>query len=174
MKIALVGEAILTQPAVEVSLSELHSKPFADFVALLQQTMLKANGIGIAAPQVFDPRAVMIIASRKNPRYPDAPDMSPLLMINPQITEHSETQVSGWEGCLSVPGLRGNIKRYTWVKVKFINRLGEEVSQVFEGFVARIFQHEFDHLIGKTWLDQVESTADIMAETLWLERIAAQ
>lgn len=174
MKIALVGEEVLKTPAVRVAPSEMLTDEFSQFVASLKQTMLEANGIGIAAPQVFDPRAIMIIASRKNPRYPDAPDMQPLVMINPTIIAASDNHVSGWEGCLSVPGLRGNVKRHEWIEVAFIDLAGDKIKRLFDGFLARIFQHEFDHLIGKTWLDHIESTEDIVAEALWLERLATQ
>ena len=172
MKIALVGENVLKTPAVSVAPSEMLTEELSEFVESLKQTMLDANGIGIAAPQVFDPRAIMIIASRKNPRYPEAPDMLPLVMINPTIIATSDNQVSGWEGCLSVPGLRGNIKRHEWIEVEFNDLAGDKIKRLFDGFLARIFQHEFDHLIGKTWLDHIESTEDIMAEALWLEQLA--
>lgn len=172
MKIALVGEEVLKTPAVSVAMSDILTDDFSLFVESLKQTMLDANGIGIAAPQVFDSRAIMIIASRKNPRYPEAPDMLPLVMINPTIIATSDNQVSGWEGCLSVPGLRGQVERFEWVEVEYISQGGDKTKRLFDGFLARIFQHEFDHLIGKTWLDHIESTEDIMAEALWLERLA--
>ena len=113
MKIALIGEEILRKSAQPVSNDELMSSECQIFIQALKKTMLEANGIGIAAPQVFDPRAIMIIASRPNPRYPSAPDMEPLVLINPHIVQHSDSQVKNWEGCLSVPALRGKVKRYT-------------------------------------------------------------
>jgi peptide deformylase len=166
MKIALVGETILKTPAQPVQVDEIVSSNCQTFISELKQTMLDANGIGIAAPQVFDPRAIMIIASRPNARYPDAPNMEPLVLINPKITQHSESQSKGWEGCLSVPSLRGNIKRYTWVEIEYDDIHGKHVAVRFDDFVARIFQHEYDHLIGKTWLDHIESTEDIVAESV--------
>ena len=167
MEIALVGELILKTPAIAVTESELLTDAFITFVEELKQTMLSANGIGIAAPQVFDPRAIMIIASRPNARYPDAPEMAPLVMINPIVRATSEQKTAGWEGCLSVPSLRGKVKRHEWVEVEFIALDGQKTTRQFDGFVARIFQHEYDHLIGKTWLDHIESTEDIMAESVW-------
>ncbi|MFT2090221.1 peptide deformylase [Paraglaciecola sp. 2405UD69-4] len=169
MKIAQVGEAILKSPARSVAIDEFTTDNFNHFCDALLTTMLDAEGIGIAAPQVFDPRAIMIIASRANARYPDAPDMQPMFLINPQIIANSDNQVWEWEGCLSVPGLRGRIERPDWVEVKYQDRQGLQKQVKFEGFVARIFLHEFDHLIGKTWLDHINSTDNIMANDLWIE-----
>jgi len=134
-------------------------------------TLLEANGVGIAAPQVFDPRAMMFIASRPNPRYPKAPQMQPLLLINPSIQSQSVNLVEEWEGCLSVPGLRGKITRPDWVEVDYQDLQGAKHQQRFEGFVARVFLHEFDHLIGKTWLDHVSDSKHIMANEVWLNAL---
>ena len=172
MKIAQIGETILSETATPINPSEFGSSSLRTFVDELMGTMLEAKGIGIAAPQVFDPRAIMILASRPNARYPDAPTMAPTVLINPEIISQSEEQVMAWEGCLSVPGLRGNIARADWVDVRYNTIEGEQIERRFEGFVARVFLHEFDHLIGKTWLDQVEDTSQIMAETVWLARYA--
>ena len=166
MNIALIGEDILKTPAQTVTIENIQSTECQTFIRELKQTMLEANGIGIAAPQVFDPRAIMIIASRPNSRYPSAPDMEPRVLINPKITQHSDTQIKDWEGCLSVPSLRGRVKRYTWVEVEYHDTQGKLVTSRFDDFVARIFQHEYDHLIGKTWLDHIESTEDIVAESV--------
>lgn len=170
MDIAQVGEQILARPAQPVSHDDLHSQECQGFIQAMMNAMVSAKGIGIAAPQVFDPRAIMIIASRPNARYPNAPSMSPLVLINPQITRNSQQTEKDWEGCLSVPGLRGKIERYSWVDVEYLSYDGHPQQQRFEGFVARIFQHEYDHLIGKTWLDRVTDTRDIMAESVWMKQ----
>jgi peptide deformylase len=172
MKIAQVGEEVLSTPARQVKQSEFAQEPLLTFIDELLGTMLEANGIGIAAPQVFDPRAIMIIASRPNPRYPDAPDMQPLVLVNPRLKQSSENKVWEWEGCLSVPGLRGCIQRPDWVDVAYFDRQGKPQNIKFEGFVARIFLHEFDHLIGKTWLDHITSSENIMANEVWAAKFA--
>ena len=172
MEIAQVGEAILKTPARTVEADEFSQPEFEGFVQALLDTMLVAKGIGIAAPQVFDPRAIMIIASRANSRYPDAPEMKPLVLVNPHILAQSENLVWHWEGCLSVPGLRGRIERSDWVDVQFQHPTGEQEKMRIEGFLARIFLHEYDHLIGLTWLDHIESTDNIMAESVWLKKMA--
>jgi peptide deformylase len=172
MEIAQVGESILKTPARKVDTKEFIEPEFKQFVQALLDTMLAAKGIGIAAPQVFDPRAIMIIASRANARYPDAPEMEPLVLVNPTILGQSECLVWHWEGCLSVPGLRGRIERSDWVEVQFQTVEGIQEKIRFAGFLARIFLHEYDHLIGRTWLDHIDSTENIMAESVWLQKIA--
>ena len=167
MKIAQIGEPILKTIARQVTLDECNSLSLDDFLERLLAMMLKAKGIGIAAPQVFDPRAIMIIASRPNIRYPNAPDMQPLVMLNPMIKQSSENKVWEWEGCLSVPGLRGCIERPDWVDVVYWDRDGKPQNIKLEGFVARIFLHEFDHLIGKTWLDHITNTENIISNDVW-------
>ncbi len=172
MKIAQVGEEVLKTPARQVDQAEFNQELLITFIDELLATMLEAQGIGIAAPQVFDPRSIMIIASRPNPRYPDAPDMRPLVLVNPVIITSSEYKVWEWEGCLSVPGLRGRIERSDSVDVAYLDTDGKTQNIKLEGFVARIFLHEFDHLIGKTWLDHITSTENIMANDVWMAKFA--
>ncbi|MGY0587948.1 MAG: peptide deformylase, partial [Paraglaciecola chathamensis] len=99
MKIAQVGETILHQMAKPVAEEAIKSDAFQAFVDELLSTMQNANGVGIAAPQVFDERAVMIIASRPSPRYPNAPEMEPLVLINPKVIQSAQESVKDWEGC---------------------------------------------------------------------------
>jgi peptide deformylase len=172
MKIAQIGENVLSTVARQVAQTEFEQASLLTFMDELLTTMLQANGIGIAAPQVFDPRAIMIIASRPNSRYPDAPDMQPLVMVNPLIKQSSVNKVWEWEGCLSVPGLRGRIERPDWVEVAYLDNKGKAQNIKLEGFVARIFLHEFDHLIGKTWLDHIVNTENIMANDVWIAKFA--
>lgn len=171
MKIAQIGEAILRTPARQVEEGEFNGAELQVFAEALLNTMLEANGIGIAAPQVFDSREIMIIASRPNVRYPNAPFMDPLLLINPRIISQSETKVWEWEGCLSVPALRGKIQRADAVEVDYQGLDGRSHNHRFEGFVARVFLHEFDHLIGLTWLDHIQSGQHIMANEVWLHAL---
>ena len=172
MKIAQVGEKVLRSHARQVEQVEFAQPSLITFIDELLATMLEAQGIGIAAPQVFDPRAIMIVASRPNPRYPDAPDMQPLVLINPVIKQSSENKVWEWEGCLSVPGLRGCIERPDSIDVAYLDREGQGQNIKLEGFVARIFLHEFDHLIGKTWLDHITHTENIMANDVWVAKFS--
>lgn len=122
----------------------------------LMLTMEQANGVGIAAPQIGVSQRLFILASRPNERYPDAPEMAPLLMVNPELLSHSGETEAGEEGCLSVPGTRLSIQRYTWVDARWQDVHGQMHHKRLEGFIARIFQHELDHLDGITLLERIQ------------------
>ncbi len=119
-------------------------------------TCRDVDGVGIAAPQVYRPLRLFIIASRPNPRYPNAPEMEPLAIINPTIIATRGETVKDWEGCLSIPGIRGHVPRHRSVTVAFTNRQGQREEKTFEDFVARVFQHEFDHIEGRVFPDRTD------------------
>jgi peptide deformylase len=129
----------------------------------LMETADVANGVGIAAPQVAQSWRLFILASRPSPRYPHAPTMEPTAIINPQIVDRSAETVLGWEGCLSVPGWRGPVERACWVDVEYFDRFGQPQHTRLTDFVARIFQHEYDHLEGILFVDRVRP-ADLISE----------
>jgi len=120
-------------------------------------TVADVDGVGIAAPQVYEPLALFIVASRPNLRYPHAPEMEPMAMLNPELLWASNDTEKGWEGCLSIPGIRGPVRRHRRVRVRYLTREGEICEEEYEGFLARIFQHEFDHINGLVYLDRVDS-----------------
>jgi peptide deformylase len=132
-------------------------------------TVADACGVGIAAPQVYEPRALFIVASRPNARYPDAPILQPTAVINPEIIWRSDEKEKGWEGCLSIPGLRGLIPRHRRIGVRYLNRSGSIREDEYGDFLARVFQHEFDHLQGIVFIDRVESTLDLVTEKEYLK-----
>ncbi|MEJ2700630.1 MAG: peptide deformylase, partial [Desulfuromonadales bacterium] len=127
-------------------------------------TVVEADGVGIAAPQVFEPLTLFIIASRPNPRYPHAPRMKPTAMVNPELLWMSDEKEKDWEGCLSIPGLRGLVPRHRRVGVRYLTRKGDVREEEYGGFLARVFQHEFDHVQGVVFLDRVESTLELVTE----------
>ena len=127
-------------------------------------TVSDVDGVGIAAVQVYQPVRLFIVASHPNPRYPTAPTMKPTAIINPEILSFSGKKVKDWEGCLSVPGIRGYVPRYTSITVTYTTQKGTKVKRRFADFIARIFQHEYDHLNGIVFLDRLESTKDIVTE----------
>ncbi|OHB24559.1 MAG: peptide deformylase [Desulfuromonadaceae bacterium GWC2_58_13] len=137
----------------------------------MQVTMAEAEGVGIAAPQVFEPRAIFIVASRPNPRYPNAPPMEPTVMINPELLWVSDEKEKGWEGCLSIPGLRGLVPRHRRIGVRYLTRAGEVREEVYEDFLARVFQHEFDHVQGLVFIDRVESSRELVMEKEYLRSL---
>lgn len=137
-------------------------------------TMQQAGGMGIAAPQLGLSKRIVILASKPNARYPYAPEMPPTVLINPKLLWASEETEKGWEGCLSVPGMRGLVPRSTRIKVRYQNRNGDSIETEFEGFIARVFQHEVDHLDGYVFVDRVETTQDLMAEAEWNKLMTSQ
>ena len=155
LPIAQRGEEILTFKAASVTQNEFNSAWLEQLALALQATMLERHGVGIAAPQVYVSKRVIIVASRPNPRYPDAPDMPAVTMINPEIIEYSTETCLGEEGCLSVPEQRGQVERAYAVKVRYFTVQGEQVEQSYEGFPARIVQHEIDHLNGILFVERL-------------------
>ena len=130
----------------------------------LISTVQHAHGVGIAAPQVARGDRLFVVASRPNLRYPQAPKMEPTAMINPRIVASSTKTVKDWEGCLSIPGIRGLVPRSRSIEIEYTSRDGQLHKQELTDFVARIFQHEHDHLDGIMFLDRVENTRELMTE----------
>ncbi|RVT88400.1 peptide deformylase [Inhella crocodyli] len=114
----------------------------------LHDTMVAAKGAGLAAPQVGVDLQVVLFGFQSNPRYPDAPPVPPTLLINPVIEPLGEAEEEGWEGCLSVPGLRGVVPRWSRIRYRGFGLNGTPIEREAEGFHARVVQHECDHLFG--------------------------
>lgn len=156
LAVAQRGEGILTLKAATVANSEFNSDWLTALASAMQATMLARNGVGIAAPQVYVSKRVIIVASRANLRYPDAPDMPAVVMVNPEILEKSDNTILGEEGCLSMPDERGMVLRAEMVKVRYFTLEGEPIETVFHGFPARIVQHEIDHLDGVLFVERLD------------------
>lgn len=154
LEIAQLGNPILRQLATPLTPGQLTR--YAPFFAALEKKMLEHNGVGIAAPQVSESVRAFIVASSPNPRYPNAPHMAPTLMINPELIWSSKETEKDWEGCLSIPGMRAKVSRHNKIEVRYTTIDGHEVKSHMEGFIARIFQHELDHLNGIVFLDRAE------------------
>jgi peptide deformylase len=169
LQIAQLGNPILRQQAQLVD--NIRDERIQQLIDNLIATAIASNGVGIASPQVSESYRLFIVASRPNPRYPDAPQMEPTAMINPRIIAHSTKTVKGWEGCLSIPGIRGLVPRYQAIEVEYTTRDGQLHRQELTDFVARIFQHEYDHLDGIVFLDRVETTQEMMTEQEYQQRI---
>ena len=125
---------------------ELHA-----LIADMFETMHHANGAGLAAPQIGVDLQVVIFGFGQNERYPDAPSVPETVLINPTITPVSQDMEEGWEGCLSVPGMRGIVNRFSMIRYHGFDQYGQPIDRVAEGFHARVVQHECDHLIGKLY-----------------------
>jgi peptide deformylase len=137
----------------------------------LTTTLMEINGVGMAAPQVGESIQLFIVASHPNPRYPHAPNMEPTPVINPKIISKSKTTNKDYEGCLSIPGMRALVPRSTEILVEFTDRSGKKIKRIYTDFIARIFQHEYDHLQGLVFLDRIESTRDIITDQEYLKLI---
>ena len=138
----------------------------------LIDTAIANKGVGIAAPQISQPYRLFIVASHPSDRYPNAPTMPPTAMINPQILNHGEEVVKDWEGCLSVPNRRGLVPRYREIEVKYTTKQGEIKQEILTDFVARIFQHELDHLDGILFIDRLKDPADLYTEAQYRQLIS--
>jgi peptide deformylase len=167
-QIAQLGQPVLREVAGRIA--DVADPAVQALIDDMLVTVADANGVGIAAPQVFEPFSLFIVASRPNPRYPDAPEMEPTAMINPEILRASGEKEKGWEGCLSIPGLRGLVPRHARIAVRYLTRSGELREEEYSGFLARVFQHEFDHVNGMLFIDRVESTLELMTEKEYLRR----
>ncbi len=162
-EIAQLGANVLRLKAQVVA--DSLSDETRQLIATLQDTLATTQGVGIAAPQIGVSKQVIIIASRPTLRYPSAPLMEPTVMINPAFQPLSDTKEKDWEGCLSIPGIRALVPRYKEIGISYTDQQGEFVTTRLEGFVARVFQHEFDHLEGVVYLDRVDNNRDIFAES---------
>lgn len=164
-KIAQLGHPVLRQRAREVAPEELEG-----LSALLQdmlETMHEADGVGLAAPQIHEPVRVVLMEVEGNERYAGAEELELVVLINPVVTSLVEADESGnfadkdaiwvYEGCLSVPGLRGRVRRPRKVKVTALDPQGQPLEFVWEGFAAAVVQHEVDHLDGLLFVDRVET-----------------
>ena len=136
----------VAQPVEAFDTPELHA-----LIADMFETMHAAQGAGLAAPQVGVDLQLVIFGFRKNERYPDAPPVPETVLINPQITPLSDEEELGWEGCLSVPGLRGVVPRFARIRYTGFDPGGGRIDREADGFHARVVQHECDHLIGKLY-----------------------
>lgn len=163
LDIARLGDPILRQHAQAVE--NITDPQIQTLIDNLIATATEARGVGIAAPQVACASRLLVIASRPSERYPHAPAMQPTAMLNPRILSRSEEIEKDWEGCLSVPGVRGLVPRFREIEVEYRDRHDNLHKDILTGFIARIFQHELDHLDGILFIDRLESPEDRFTET---------
>ena len=141
-----MGHPVLRQKAVPVD--NVGSPELRALVADMKDTMAALDGAGLAAPQIGVSQRVVIFGVQKNPRYPNAEEVPFTVLVNPKIVMLSREVESDWEGCLSVPGMRGMVPRYTRLRYTGTDEEGNPIDRVAEGFHARVVQHECDHLDG--------------------------
>jgi len=169
--IAQLGHAVLRLKAAEVE--NILADECQQLISQMMLVVSQAGGVGIAAPQIHHSVRIFIMSSKPNDRYPDAPLMAPTAFINPEILRFSNEKVKGWEGCLSVPNMRGLVPRHSQITIRYFDQQGNELQKELTGFIARIFQHELDHLNGLTFIDRLESTKDLISEVEWYQQFAS-
>ncbi len=158
LKVARMGHPVLRTKAKEVSSAEIKSEEIQRFIDDMIETMHEYDGVGLAAPQVHVSLRISVIEfDLDNERYKDAGKQSLIVCINPRIKVLDKKTHGYWEGCLSVPGIRGFVKRPQKIEVQYLDRKGQKQTLVAEGFLATVFQHEFDHLDGELFIDKVDS-----------------
>jgi len=151
-----MGEPLLLQTAIQVSPDAIASNETQEIIQDLLDTMKDANGAGLAAPQIRISLQIVVFGFEKNMRYPNEAPIPQTILINPIINPLSTELKSGWEGCLSVPGLRGLVPRFQHIRYQGLDAHGQIVDRTVSGFHARVVQHECDHLFGKLYPMRIE------------------
>lgn len=155
LSIAKLGDPILRQVAAEIPTSDILSGDVQSFIDDLIQTKREANGAGIAAPQVSKSWRVFVVEVQDNPRYPYKPNYPLTVVINPIVTLLTEERFMNFEGCLSIPDLRGELPRCPEIRVQGLDRNARPLDFQVRGITAGTFQHENDHLDGVLFVDHV-------------------
>src|SRR5213593_2808709 len=155
LKVARLGHPVLRQITATLSLQQLQSGEIQKVIDDMVETMKEYDGVGLAADQVHESKQIAVLEVADNPRYPQKPRVPLTVLVNPKITPLSEEMEEDWEGCLSVPDLRGLVPRYKSIRVQAWDRSGNELDFVADDFHARVIQYEFDHLNGKVYLDRM-------------------
>ncbi len=155
--IVTIGDPRLNEPAAPAA----NTQEVQELLAAMTGRLRNLNGAGLAAPQVGAAVRAVVIEVRRTDVFPDRPETPLLQMINPEITRRSGAELTGWEGCFSVPGLMGQVPRAQNVTVTYTTPDGRQVTEDYEGYAARVIQHEVDHLDGIEFLDRMQSMKTI-------------
>jgi peptide deformylase len=161
LKVARLGHPVLRKIAAPVPLEGIGAPAIQQLIDDMIETMVECDGAGLAAPQVHVSQQIVVFEVEGNPRYPDAESIPLTVLINPKITPTTQHMEEDWEGCLSLPDLRGQVPRYTQVRVEAYDRKGKKQNYVAKDFHARVVQHECDHLIGTVFVDRMKSMASL-------------
>lgn len=167
LPILTIGHPTLRQPARELTSDELASGQTQRLIDDMIETMREYNGAGLAAPQVHALKQICVIEVHGNPRYPDAPAIPLTVLINPVVTPLTDETEDGWEGCLSVPDMRGVVPRFGSVRLEARDREGNPIEVVAKEFFARVIQHETDHLNGIVYVDRMRDLSTLTHLAEW-------
>ncbi|HUY20445.1 MAG TPA: peptide deformylase [Candidatus Binataceae bacterium] len=155
LKVARLGHPIVRTAAQPIAVDRIKTHDFQKLLDDMVETMHEYNGVGLAAPQVHLALQLAVLEVEGNPRYPDAPSVPLTYLINPQLTVLDDSKIDEWEGCLSIPDLRGLVPRHSKIHVSGLGRNAEPLDFVASDFHARVIQHETDHLKGEVYLDRM-------------------
>jgi peptide deformylase len=161
LKIARLGHPVLRKPAAPRSEKELKDNRIQTLIDDMVASMREYDGVGLAANQVHHSKQILVIESRKNPRYEDVKDIPLTILVNPTIVWYSDEVKEDWEGCLSVPYLKGKVERSMAIEVKAFDRKMQKNDFKTEGFLSVVIQHEMDHLNGKVFLDRMKDLSTL-------------
>jgi peptide deformylase len=155
LKVARLGHPIIRKETKALSSEEIVSPQTQTFIDDMIETMREYDGVGLAATQVHAAKQIAVIEVKDNPRYPEMEGIPLTVLINPRITKRSKKLVEGWEGCLSIPDLRGIVPRNESLTCEALDREGKAVKIEATHFFARVIQHEWDHLQGHVYADRM-------------------
>ncbi len=150
LKVSRLGNPVLRMPTKQLAKEALAGPAVQILIDNMMETMIEYSGVGLAANQVHESLAIAVIESH-GPRG----NIPMTVLVNPEVTILDEDLIEDWEGCLSIPELRGRVPRYRKLRVDALDRHGNKMQFVAEGFFARVIQHEWDHLMGKVYLDRM-------------------
>ena len=179
LKVAQMGNPVLRQVAEIVTIEELQDPGFQDFIDDMIDTMFEYEGAGLAAPQVHESTRVIVIRQSRDDEEEEAADPATLVLVNPELEEMGGAQEVDWEGCLSIPEIRGQLPRAARIRVKALDREGRAIAFEAEGFLGRVIQHEVDHLDGILFIDRLDREARreamrLIRESEWFGEPAPQ
>jgi peptide deformylase len=167
LKVARLGHPVLRQVADPIPLDAIRSADVQRLIDDMVETMREYDGAGLAANQVHTPLQITVIEVAVNPRYPDAPEIPLTILVNPVVTPLTSEMEDGWEGCLSVPDMRGRVPRHTAVRLECYDREARRIDLIAKDFFARVIQHETDHLRGIVYLDRMRDLSSLSHLSEW-------
>src|SRR5262245_60736379 len=167
LKVARLGHPVLRKVAERVDPALLRTAAVQRLIDDMVETMREYDGAGLAATQVHTLKQIAVIEVLGNPRYPDAPAVPLMVLVNPVVTPLTDEMEDGWEGCLSVPDMRGIVPRYTAVRLQYLDREGTRQVVDAKDFFARVAQHETDHLNGHVYLDRMRDLSTLSHIAEW-------
>ncbi len=155
LKVARLGHPVIRTPAQPLDPARITTPEIQNLLDYMVETMREYSGVGLAAPQIHLSLQIAVLEVEHHPRYPEMPSVPLTFLINPSVAVLDQTAVDDWEGCLSIPEMRGLVPRFKQLRVTALGRKGEQLDFVASDFHARVIQHETDHLKGEVYLDRM-------------------